>query len=232
MARPWARPSLSRGQPRPRERAVGTWPREHGFRVSCVSEHSRRGLGSVPSACTPACLPVRRSRTPSRGAVRCEGTRTVQVCKNRLKKASPPASPGARGMRPPLPREGSCPGRARPTPGRGGGAAGPRRSMQREAGRRGVGVPRGAGSQLRLVAGLGVAGSQPAAAAALPALRAAGHVRQGVGADEVPAGVGEPCTLSSARAGGGRGVCSWGERGTHTMSLGSSLVSGGGLMRT
>lgn len=73
------------------------------------------------------------------------------------------------------------------------------------------------------------------AAAALLALRAAGHVGQGVGADEVPAGVaGQPWTLPSAQAGARRGArrllaCG---RGTYTMSLGSSLVSGGGLMRT
>lgn len=160
------------------------------------------------------------------------GDADCKVCKNWLKRPPRQLLLGPGACVPLLPGEGSRPGRARPTPGRCGGAVGPRHSMQREACRR-VGAPRGAGSELRLVAGLRVAGSQPVAAAALLALGAARHVRQGVGADEVPAGVRRvlDAVLRPGRGGGPWGPLVGG-RGTHTMSLGSSLVSGGGLMRT
>lgn len=57
-------------------------------------------------------------------------------------------------------------------------------------------------SELRLVPRLRVAGGQLVAAAALPALGAAGHVGPGVGADEIPAGRREDPEAASAR---GRG---------------------------
>lgn len=116
-----------------------------------------------------------------------------------------------------------------------------------------VGAPCRAGSELRLVSGLGVAGGQLVAAAVLPALGAAGHVGQGVGADEIPVGgrrsldaalppreanewawLGRPARLCTVytRSGGRAGVRAARGHSTYTMSLGSSLVSGGGLMRT
>lgn len=147
-ARLWARPSQSCGQAQPRERAIGTRPWKHGFHVSCVSECVRLSGARFPPVPMHPCLPLQHSRGPTRSsvhlsqtrsrvAVHCVGTRTIQVCKNRLKKASPPASPGVWGHAPPSAAVRAAV-RGGPGPRGSGGRAGVAGSRQA---RRGPGAP-------------------------------------------------------------------------------------------
>lgn len=99
-------------------------------------------------------------------------------------------------------------------------------------------------SELCLIPGLRITGRELVAAAALPTLGAAAHVGQGVGADEVPVedtkeGSGTTIQVAShtrpvpaVGSGAPRQMLGGPVLCTHTMSLGSSLVSGGGLMST